>query len=160
MPGGSGIRPGPGIGVLASPREVRVSFAGMKNLTLLAALVLSVVFAMNARAADGAKEGKKVLYHVVSLKFKPEAKPEQIKAVEQAFAALKTKIPGITSMNWGTNVSPEKHDKGFTHCFVVTFANEKDRDAYLPHPEHKAFGKVLGPVMADVMVIDFWSQGE
>jgi len=132
----------------------------MKNPTLLAALVLSVVFAMNARAADGGKEGHKVLYHVVSLKFKPEAKPEQIKAVEQAFAALKTKIPGITSMNWGTNVSPEKHDKGFTHCFVVTFANEKDRDAYLPHPEHKAFGKVLGPVMADVMVIDFWSQGE
>ena len=132
----------------------------MKNLTLLAALVLSIVFSTNARAADAGKDGKKVLYHVVSLKFKPDAKPEQIKAVEQAFAALKTKIPGITSMNWGTNISPEKHDKGFTHCFVVTFASEKDRDAYLPHPEHKALGKVLGPVMADVMVIDFWSQGE
>jgi hypothetical protein len=132
----------------------------MKNLTLLAALVLCVVFSTNARAADGPTEGKKVLYHVVSLKFKPEAKPEQIKAVEQAFAALKTKIPGITSMNWGTNVSPEKHDKGFTHCFVVTFASEQARDAYLPHPEHKAFGKVLGPVMADVFVLDFWSQGE
>jgi hypothetical protein len=130
----------------------------MKNLTLLAALALSIVFATNARAADEGKDGKRVLYHVVSLKFKPDAKPEQIKAVEQTFAALKTKIPGITSMHWGTNVSPEKHDKGFTHCFVVTFASEKDRDAYLPHPEHKALGKVLGPVMADVMVIDFWSQ--
>lgn len=130
----------------------------MKNLTLLVALALSIVFATNARAADEGKDGKRVLYHVVSLKFKPDAKPEQIKAVEQAFAALKTKIPGITSMHWGTNVSPEKHDKGFTHCFVVTFANEKDRDAYLPHPEHKALGKVLGPVMADVIVIDFWSQ--
>ena len=38
-------------------------------------------------------------------------------------------------------------------------ASEKDRDAYLPHPEHKAFGKVLGPVMDDVFVIDFWSHG-
>lgn len=136
----------------------------MKNLTLLVAVVLSLVFSSNlgrAVAADGGgKEGKRMLYHVVSLKFKPGAKPEQIKAVETAFAQLKTKIPGITSLNWGTNVSPEKHDKGFTHCFVLTFASEKDRDAYLPHPEHKAFGKVLGPVLADVMVIDFWSQGE
>jgi hypothetical protein len=135
----------------------------MKNLIPLVALVLSLVAvpSTHARAADVApKEGKKVLYHVVCLKFKPEANPEQIKAAETAFAALKGKIPGITSLNWGTNVSPEKKNKGFTHCFVVTFANEKDRDAYLPHPEHKAFGKVLGPVVADVFVIDFLSQGE
>ena len=130
----------------------------MKNLTLLAALALSIVFATNARAAVEGKDGKRVLYHVVSLKFKPDAKPEQIKAVEQAFVGLKEKIPGVVSLKWGTNVSPEKHDKGFTHCFVLGFASEKDRDAYLPHPEHKALGKVLGPVMADVMVIDFWSQ--
>ena len=135
----------------------------MKNLIPLAvALLLSLVVPSTfARAADGvAKEGKKVLYHVVCLKFKPEAKAEQIKAAETAFAALKEKIPGITSLNWGTNVSPENKNKGFTHCFVVTFASDEDRDAYLPHPEHKAFGKVLGPVVADVFVIDFWSQGE
>ena len=137
----------------------------MRNPIPLIALVLSLVAVSSstpaARAAEGdAKEGKKVLYHVVCLKFKPEAKPEQIKAAETAFAALKEKIPGITSLNWGTNVSPENKNKGFTHCFVVTFATEKDRDAYLPHPEHKAFGKVLGPVVADVFVIDFWSQGE
>jgi len=68
------------------------------------------------------------------------------------------KIPGITSLNWGTNVSPEQKNKGFTHCFVLTFATEKDRDGYLPHPEHKAFGKVLGPIVGDLLVIDFWSQ--
>ena len=130
----------------------------MKNLNLLLlATVVSLSFSFTGRAAEQG-EGKKMLYHVVSLKFKPDAKPEQIKAVEQAFAGLKGKIPGIVSLKWGTNVSPEKHDKGFTHCFVLGFASEKDRDAYLPHPEHKAFGKVLGPVMADVFVIDFWSQ--
>ena len=83
---------------------------------------------------------------------------EQIKAVEEAFVGLKEKIPGVASVTWGTNVSPEKHDKGFTHCFILTFASEKDRDAYLPHQDHKAFGKVLGPVLADVFVIDFWGQ--
>ena len=126
----------------------------MKTFTLLAAIALVVSFAAQSQAADG----KKTLYHVVSLKFKPEATAEQIKAVETAFAGLKDKVPGILSLNWGTNVSPENRNKGFTHCFVVTFGSEKDRDAYLPHPEHKALGKVLGPVLADVMVIDFWAQ--
>jgi len=80
------------------------------------------------------------------------------RAAEEAFAGLKEKIPTITSLNWGTNVSPEHHDKGFTHCFVLTFRAAKDRDAYLVDPAHKALGKVLGPVMDEVMVIDFWAQ--
>lgn len=128
--------------------------AFMKNLNLLLAAVILASVSCVASAA----EGKRMLYHVVTVKFKEGAKPEQIKEAEKAFAALKEKIPGIVTLNWGTNVSPEKKDKGFTHCFVLTFASEKDRDAYLPHPEHKAFGKVLGPVVGDVMVIDFWSQ--
>ena len=78
--------------------------------------------------------------------------------MEVAFRELKTKIPGITSLEWGTNVSPEKHDKGFTHCFILTFASDKDRDAYLVHEDHKAFGRVLGPVLGDVFVIDFWAK--
>jgi hypothetical protein len=128
-------------------------------VALLGAAAVVVVPASRAAAADApAKESAGMLHHVVSLKFKPAATPEQIKAVEQAFAGLQAKIPGIKALHWGTNVSPEKHDKGFTHCFVLTFASEKDRDAYLVHPDHKAFGKVLGPVMADVFVIDFWSK--
>ena len=69
-----------------------------------------------------------------------------VQRLEDAFAALPSKIPGIASYKWGTNVSPEKHDRGFTHCFILGFKSEKDRDDYLVHPDHKAFGKVLGPV--------------
>ena len=121
---------------------------------VLASLALSF-FALPAAAQS--REGKK-LFHVVSLKFKPDATKDQIKAVEDAFKGLKEKIPGIAAMTWGTNVSPEKHDKGFTHCFILVFDTEKARDEYLPHPDHKAFGKVLGPVLADVFVIDFWGE--
>ncbi len=128
-------------------------------------LSVAVVFAMSvsAMAAEGSGEKKEAgekgaLYHVVSVKFKETATPEQIKAVEDAFAALKTKIPGVVTLHGGVNVSPEKHSKGFTHCFVLTFASDKDRDDYLVHPAHKEFGKTLGPVMADVMVLDFWSK--
>jgi len=128
----------------------------MKTLTLLTAVALSLLLSIQAHAAD--KETKKTLYHVVSLKFKPEATPEQIKAIETAFAELKTKVPGVVTLAGGTDVSPEKKSKGFTHCFVLTFASDKDRDAYAVHPAHKAFGAMLGPIIADVMVVDFWAQ--
>ena len=67
--------------------------------------------------------------------------------MEDAFRALKGKIPEIISYEWGTNVSPEKHDKGFTHGFILTFKSDKDRDTYLVHPAHKKFGELVGPVL-------------
>lgn len=118
-------------------------------------LIIGTLLASTLSAAD-AKTGK--LYHVVSFKFKDTAPKEQIKQVEDAFRDLKKKIKEIQTYEWGTNVSPEKHDKGFTHGFILTFKTEKDRDVYLVHPDHKAFGKLVGPVLADVFVIDFWAQ--
>jgi len=118
---------------------------------LIALIPVLMLFAMNANAADK-------LQHVVCLKFKSSAAPEDIKKVEDAFRGLKEKIPQMISLEWGTNVSKEKHDKGFTHCFLVTFKSEKDRDTYIAHPDHKAFGKTLGPVLEDVFVIDFWAK--
>lgn len=117
----------------------------------LTILVLTCGLTLSASAADGK------LYHVVSFKFKESATKDQIKQVEDAFRDLKKKIKEIHSYEWGTNVSPEKHDKGFTHAFILTFNSDKDRDAYLVHPDHKAFGKIVGPVLADVFVVDFWS---
>jgi hypothetical protein len=78
--------------------------------------------------------------------------------VEDAFRDLKKQIKVVQTLEWGTNVSPEKHDKGFTHGFILSFKTEKDRDTYLNHPDHKAFGKLLGPVLGDVFVIDFWAE--
>jgi len=119
-----------------------------KVITLISILIL---FIMNANAAEK-------LQHVVSFKFKNSATPEEIKKVEADFRGLKDKISEIVKLEWGTNVSKEKHDKGFTHCWIVTFKSEKDRDAYIVHPDHKTFAKGLGPVLEDVFVIDFWSK--
>lgn len=117
-------------------------------LTLLCSLFISGMVT-NAKAADK-------LQHVVCFKFKSTATSDDIKKVEQAFQALQQKIPQIVTLEWGTNVSKEHRDKGFTHCFIVSFKSEKDRDTYIEHPEHKAFVKVAGPVLDDVFVIDFW----
>jgi hypothetical protein len=118
----------------------------MKTLSTLIAIA---ILTMSSIAADGP------VRHVVSFKFKKDADPAAIKKVEDDFAALKRKIPLIEQLEWGTNVSPEKHDKGFTHCWIVTFKTAADRDAYLVHPDHKAFGAGLKDVIEDVFVLDF-----
>jgi len=95
------------------------------------------------------------LRHVVLFKFKPETSPEKIGEIEQAFGELPGRIPQIIGYEWGTNVSPEGHDHGYTHAFLVTFADEKGRDAYLPHPAHKKFVELLLPHLEQAHVIDY-----
>jgi hypothetical protein len=130
--------------------------AALLGTLMLLALAVPTACAADPAVAPKAKAaGRGRMVHMVSFKFKPEAGPEKIREVEQAFAALKAKIPVIRTFEWGTNVSPEKLDKGFTHGFVLTFKDARDRDAYLVHPEHQAFGKLVGPALADVFVVDF-----
>ena len=127
--------------------------------TCLALLIGLMALSFLTLAADkDTKTSKMRLRHVVSLKFKDSATKEQIREIEDAFAALETRIPAVNSLKWGTNVSPEKLNKGFTHCFMLTFKSDQARDDYLVHPAHKEFGNLLGPVLDDVMVIDFWAK--
>lgn len=98
------------------------------------------------------------LRHVVLFKFKDIATDENIKTVEAAFATLPSKIKEIKAFEWGKNNSPEGLDKGFTHCFTVTFDSEEGRAIYLPHPEHEAFVEILKPYLEDVLVIDYWAK--
>ena len=136
-----------------------LSFAfALTTLALFAVGAAREKDAGGAAPAQDAAASKGKLYHVVSFKFKEDASKEQVRQVEEAFAALPGKIPAIASFTWGTNVSPEKHAKGFTHGFVLTFDTEKARDEYLVHPDHKKFGALVGPVLADVFVIDFWGK--
>jgi quinol monooxygenase YgiN len=93
--------------------------------------------------------------HLVLLKFKADITPAQLQALEAAFAALANQISAVQSLEWGTNNSPEGLDKGFTHCFNLTFADKAARAAYLPHPEHLAFVAQLKPALDDVLVLDY-----
>lgn len=103
---------------------------------------------------------QKQLRHVVLFKFKESSSEEDINEVEEAFSALPDKISEIQDYEWGTNNSPEGLNKGFTHCFFVTFESEEDRSVYLPHPAHQNFIEVLEPHMEDVLVIDYWAKDQ
>lgn len=111
----------------------------MKKLALLTGSLLAL--ALTLGSCSGEPKQDKVLRHVVMFGFKPEVTAEQVKAVEDAFGELPSKIDLIKDYEWGTDCSPEGLQHGLTHCFFVTFHSEADRDAYLVHPAHKEFGK-------------------
>ena len=104
------------------------------------------------------KNPEKALKHAVFFRFKEGSSEAEIKKVEEEFAKLPGKIDTIKAFEWGRNNSPETHDDGFTHCFMVTFDSEKGREAYLPHTEHLDFVKVLEPILDQPRVLDFWAQ--
>jgi predicted ribonuclease toxin of YeeF-YezG toxin-antitoxin module len=111
----------------------------------------------NGKSHKNHKMENKQLRHVVIFKFKDSASAEDVKKVEVAFGELKTKIKQIVGYEWGLNNSPENLNQGFTHVFFVTFNSEEDRAIYLPHPDHKAFVDLLGPVLEKAMVVDYWA---
>lgn len=125
----------------------------MKTLLILlvAALTLSVATAFMT------SKPKETVRHVVVFKYKADATADQIQVITDAFRALKDKIPGIVSFEYGTNNSPEGLNQDFTHVYMLTFKDVAARDAYLPHPEHEAFGKILrgSGIFDGAFVVDY-----
>ena len=138
----------------------------MKKINLLSSIVCISFFALCVSSCQVNVEKNKEpevivskqLRHIVLFKFKEDADPTVVKHIEEAFAALKGKIPEVRDFEWGLNNSPEGFDKGFTHCYFVTFDSEEDRATYLPHPDHVAFTKLLDGVLEDAIVVDYWNK--
>jgi hypothetical protein len=95
--------------------------------------------------------------HVLLFRFRKDMNEDKYQAFITAFRGLTTKIDGITAFEHGLNNSPEGLTRGFTHVVQLTFASPQARDAYLPHPEHKRFGDVLGQmgIVDELLVIDY-----
>jgi hypothetical protein len=131
-----------------------------ENLAVFVAVLVSMTSVAAVCRADDTKEPGKVLRHAVFFKFKDGTSDDDIAKVVAAFDALPKKIDSIKDYQRGKNFSPLGFDDGYTHCFLVTFADEAGRAKYLPHPDHKAFGDLLRPHLDKVFVLDFWGQPE
>jgi len=132
----------------------------MKSISRLLGLALLLGMfggAMTAEAAEKKKAKAKQLRHFVCFKYKAEVSKEKIAEVEKAFIGLGKKIKEIKAFEKGMNNSPEGLNKGFKHCYMITFDSEKGRDAYLVHSDHKKFVELVGPVLEDVFVVDYWA---
>lgn len=125
----------------------------MKKLLLITLVLISTYHTVHAQKDNN----KQVLRHVVMFGWKEGTDPAHINKIVNAFGNLPDKIALIKSFEWGTNNSPENLNQGLSHCFLLTFNSEADRDAYLIHPDHKAFVALLNPSPDKVTVFDYWA---
>jgi hypothetical protein len=97
--------------------------------------------------------------HLVLLRLKPQTTHEEIAEVFESLDDLPEKIPGIVDICSGPYESSEGLHKGFTHAFIVTFADEESRNAYLEHAAHERVKQLivqhLAGGLADLIAFDF-----
>lgn len=123
---------------------------------ILACIVLLIAFNTMVNAQQN--NAPKLLRHVVMFGWKNGTDTTAINKIVTAFKELPGKIALIKSFEYGTNNSPEGLNKGLTHCFLVTFSSEADRDGYLIHPAHKEFVSKLQPAPENITVLDYWAK--
>ena len=100
---------------------------------------------------------KKLLKHIVLFRYTSMTSEVEVENIENYFVVMKSVIPEIFSLESGINNSPEGLSKGFTHCFLLGFETESDRDIYLVHPEHEKFKKWVAEYIENVLVFDYWT---
>jgi len=83
--------------------------------------------------------------HAVLLRFKPGTPPAAVQSLFKTLDGLRTKVPGLLDFSGGPYSSPEGLNKGFTHGFIMTFADAASRDGYLPHPDHEIVKQQILP---------------
>jgi stress responsive alpha/beta barrel protein len=138
-------------------QAARALFGGTMPRSLCYGVLFTILSSILLTPMTTAAQKPGPVRHVVVFKYKKDAAPDKIAQVTRAFRDLKGKIPGITAFEDGINNSPEGKNLGFTHVYQLTFESVAARDAYLPHPEHKKFGELLGKlgVVEDVFVVDY-----
>lgn len=135
----------------------------MKRIAFLAlalAAVCTPVFMNTSTAQEKAAAAKAASYrHIVIFKFKDDAPADKVTAVVEAFKALPKKLPSVKAFEWGTNVSPENLNQGFTHCFTLSFESKEAMEKHYLHEQaHKDFVAMLGGVLDKAMVFDYNAQ--
>ena len=128
----------------------------MRNLKAI--ILFTLLLGIGASCLVSAMvESPKMLRHVVAFKFKPDVSAQQMQQATKDFLALKGKVPQIIAIEGGPDVAYQKKTGKFTHCFIVTVKDERQLAAYGIHPDHKAFSKSVDPLLAEVMVVDYWT---
>ena len=97
--------------------------------------------------------------HTVLIRFRPNVSAAERDAAMADLGGLKGRVPGLLSFSGGANMSTEGLNQGFTHGFVMTFADVAARDRYLTHPEHEAAKARVLPLVdggfRGVLVLDW-----
>lgn len=107
---------------------------------LLLAMVAAVVLSVGLMQA--AEQPKSVI-HVVTIKWKKEATPAQIKGALDGAAAIAGKYPGITRV-WNRSIKVQ--GAGYSNALVMEFKDEQALKDYVDSPAQKEWYKIYLPL--------------
>ena len=126
----------------------------------ISAAILCIASGSCSQACKGTdnRQGR-VLRHVILFEFKETATKEQIEETERLFSEMARGVKEIKDFEWGTDVNDGRRAQGFTHCFVLTFANEAGRDRYQTAPAHSKLRDATRPYIKKMLVLDYWKRG-
>jgi len=98
-----------------------------------------------------------MIKHIVLFKLKDVAedatKDQNAKRVKSELEALSAKIPQIRRLEVGINFIPS--DTAYDIAIYSEFANERDLETYLKHPEHVKVAEFVGKVRESRVVVDY-----
>jgi len=93
------------------------------------------------------------LHHIFFAKFTEDAPMDELIA---GYSGLTDIIPEMKSFEYA-KLEPEKCG-GYEYLFMTVFEDAADRDAYLEHPDHQAFGSKIISHTEKIVVIDFFEE--
>jgi len=129
----------------------------MKTGFLLVIAALIAMISCNRQQEQQKSAPERLLRHVVLFSFNETATADEIRAVEEAFAALPGKIDVIHDFEWGTDLGISNIARGYSHCFLLTFKSRAGLDAYDIHPDHQELISIGASILENVLVIDYWT---
>lgn len=98
-----------------------------------------------------------MIKHIVLFKLREHAegadKRQNAMKMKAELEALKRKIPQIVHLEVGINSIPS--DGAYDVAIYSTFADEKDLNVYLVHPEHVKVAEFVAKVRESRVVVDY-----
>ncbi len=96
--------------------------------------------------------------HILLMKFRKSVSDTERQAIWFEFAALRARIDGFESLQFGLNTSRDGLGKGYSHAFIMEFYNAAARDTYLATPDHRKLTvrllQMLDGALDGLIVID------
>ena len=121
----------------------------MKKLATILLTAVLLTFGANTFSAEPSTSPKSVI-HVVTVKWKADATPQQIQAALDGVKALPASYPGITRV-WIKSI---KVHGGKSNAFVMEFADEAALKSYADSPAQKEWYKVYTPIREESASFD------
>lgn len=116
---------------------------------ILTILIAAAVLPLATVASAGEKAPKSVI-HVVTVAWKADATPEQIKAALDGVVTLADEYPGITRV-WIRSIKVQNApgtEMRRTHAFVMEFKDEQALKDYADSAAQKKWYEVYVPIRA------------